>query len=229
MPEKARSRARPLTRGAVAARTGVNIETVRYYERIGLLPPPPRTAGGHRIYGEELLKRLTFIRRSRDLGFTLDEIRGLLRLVDGGDYTCADIARLIGRPKSGHTYNQIRATIESVPLIGGLFWSSAMKEGAIASLVLGTGAFFLFEFAVSPFVGLHPGVLGMMTGTLALVLVSKTTARRVGSNLQPPDSKSGALSVELRVRPTRVTRSMARRPGASGCPSESHKTDRSGT
>ncbi len=113
--------------------------------------------------------------------------------------------------------------------IGGLFWSSAMKEGAIASLVLGTGAFFLFEFAVSPFVGLHPGVLGMMTGTLALVLVSKTTARRVGSNLQPPDSKSGALSVELRVRPTRVTRSMARRPGASGCPSESHKTDRSGT
>ena len=91
MAERIPAQTPRLTRGAVAARTGVNIETVRYYERIGLLPPPPRTAGGHRIYGEELLKRLTFIRRSRDLGFTLDEIRGLLRLVDGGHYTCAEV------------------------------------------------------------------------------------------------------------------------------------------
>ena len=83
-----------LTRGELAARTGCNIETIRYYEQIGLLPPPPRSEGGHRLYGHELLKRLNFIRRSRELGFTLEEIRGLLRLVDGGNYTCAEVEAL---------------------------------------------------------------------------------------------------------------------------------------
>ncbi len=72
-------------------RTGVNIETVRYYEKIGLLPPPPRSEGGHRIYGEDLLKRLTLIRRGRERGFTLEEVGGLLALVDGGGYTCAEV------------------------------------------------------------------------------------------------------------------------------------------
>ncbi len=73
--------------GALSTRTGVNIETIRYYEREGLLPHPPRTAGGHRSYSEDHLKRLTFIRRSRELGFSIAEIRGLLALVDGGSYT----------------------------------------------------------------------------------------------------------------------------------------------
>lgn len=94
MAEKARARKQPLTRGVVAARTGVNIETVRYYERIGLLPAPPRSEGGHRMYDEGLLRRLNFIRRCRELGFTLDEVRGLLRLVDGGDYTCGEVKAL---------------------------------------------------------------------------------------------------------------------------------------
>ena len=83
-----------LTRGALAARTGCNIETIRYYEKIGLLPPPPRSAGGHRLYGRDLVKRLNFVRRSRDLGFTLEEIRELLRLVDGGTYTCGEVEQL---------------------------------------------------------------------------------------------------------------------------------------
>jgi MerR family transcriptional regulator, mercuric resistance operon regulatory protein len=83
-----------LTRGALAARTGCNIETIRYYEKIGLLPPPPRSAGGHRLYGRDLVKRLNFVRRSRDLGFTLDEIRELLHLVDGGTYTCGEVEQL---------------------------------------------------------------------------------------------------------------------------------------
>ena len=91
MAEKPRTRTQRLTRGVIAKRTGVNIETVRYYERIGLLPEPPRSAGGHRLYDEDLLRRLNFIRRSRELGFTLDEVRGLLRLVDGGDYTCGEV------------------------------------------------------------------------------------------------------------------------------------------
>ena len=83
-----------MTRGVIAARTGVNIETVRYYERIGLLPAPPRSEGGHRSYDEDMLRRLNFIRRSRELGFTLNEVRGLLLLVDGGDYTCGEVESL---------------------------------------------------------------------------------------------------------------------------------------
>lgn len=88
------SRAARLTVGALSKRTGCNIETIRYYERIGLMPKPPRTVGGHRIYDQDHLKRLNFIRRSRALGFTLDQIRGLLGLVDGGDYTCAEVKAL---------------------------------------------------------------------------------------------------------------------------------------
>jgi MerR family mercuric resistance operon transcriptional regulator len=84
----------PLTIGALSKYTGCNIETIRYYERIGLLPGPPRSAGGHRLYGEAHLKRLTFIRRGRELGFTLDDIKGLLGLVDGGAYTCAEVKAL---------------------------------------------------------------------------------------------------------------------------------------
>ncbi|MCK5366094.1 MAG: helix-turn-helix domain-containing protein [Gammaproteobacteria bacterium] len=80
--------------GALSEQTGCNIETIRYYEREGLLPNPPRTEGGHRVYDEEHLKRLTFIRRSRELGFTLEEVRGLLRMVDGEHYTCAQVKSL---------------------------------------------------------------------------------------------------------------------------------------
>lgn len=83
-----------LTIGQLSKRTGCNIETIRYYEKIGLLPPPPRSEGGYRLYGEDHLKRLTFVRRSRELGFSLDEIRGLLRLVDGGNYTCAEVKEI---------------------------------------------------------------------------------------------------------------------------------------
>ncbi|MGH6894952.1 MAG: MerR family transcriptional regulator [Geminicoccaceae bacterium] len=80
-----------MRRGELAERSGCNIETVRFYEKQGLLPAPPRTAGGHRDYAFEHLKRLTFIRRSRELGFTLGEVRSLLGLVDGGDWTCAEV------------------------------------------------------------------------------------------------------------------------------------------
>ena len=80
-----------LTIGRLAARTGVNIETIRYYERIGMIPPPPRSAGGQRRYEESHLRRLSFVRRCRELGFPLDEIRTLLALVDGGSYSCAEV------------------------------------------------------------------------------------------------------------------------------------------
>ena len=76
-----------LTIGEVSRRSGVKVETIRYYERIHLLPPPPRTEGGHRLYPDGHLRRLNFIRRARELGFNLDEIRNLLNLVDDG-YSC---------------------------------------------------------------------------------------------------------------------------------------------
>ena len=79
------------TIGKVSRRTGVHIETIRYYEKIGLLPKPPRSGGGHRLYDGAHVKRLTFIRRGRELGFTLDQIRTLLALVDGGDFTCDEV------------------------------------------------------------------------------------------------------------------------------------------
>ncbi len=79
------------SRGELAQRTGVNAETIRYYEKKGLMPEPPRSQGGHRVYDETHLQRLSFIRRCRELGFTLDETHGFLALVDEGRYTCAEI------------------------------------------------------------------------------------------------------------------------------------------
>lgn len=85
---------KPITIGGLSKRTGVNIETIRYYERIGVLPGAPRTSGGHRLYDEDHLKRLTFVRRSRELGFPLEEVRGLLRMVDGDGYSCDEVKAL---------------------------------------------------------------------------------------------------------------------------------------
>ncbi len=83
-----------LTIGGLSRRTGCKVETIRYYERIKMMPEPLRTMGGHRVYRRDDVKRLTFIRRSRELGFTLQEVRGLLRLVDGGEYSCAEVKTL---------------------------------------------------------------------------------------------------------------------------------------
>lgn len=80
--------------GELSKRTDVKIETIRYYEREKLLPEPPRTAGGHRFYSDEHIKQLTFIRRSRQLGFSMEEIRELLVLVEGKTYTCGEVKEL---------------------------------------------------------------------------------------------------------------------------------------
>jgi MerR family mercuric resistance operon transcriptional regulator len=93
MGHPSRDREARLRRGELAKDSGCNIETVRFYERAGLLPAPPRSAAGHRLYSQEHLRRLVFIRRSRDLGFTLEEVRGLLAMVDGG-YTCGEVQAL---------------------------------------------------------------------------------------------------------------------------------------
>lgn len=80
-----------LHRAALARRTGCNLETIRYYEKIGMMPEPPRTKAGYRVYDDRHVERLRFILRARELGFSLDDIRGLLALVDRGTQTCAEV------------------------------------------------------------------------------------------------------------------------------------------
>ena len=83
-----------LTIGKVAEQTGCHIETIRYYEKEDLLPPPGRSAGGHRLYTSDLIERLVFIRRSRELGFSMQEIRELLSVVDGRQVSCERVKNL---------------------------------------------------------------------------------------------------------------------------------------
>jgi MerR family mercuric resistance operon transcriptional regulator len=80
-----------LQRAELARRTGCNLETIRYYEKVRLLPEPPRTAGGYRSYDTTHERRLRFVLRARELGFSLDEIRELLHLVDERDQPCAEV------------------------------------------------------------------------------------------------------------------------------------------
>ena len=80
-----------MTRGEVADKADVNPETLRYYERKGLIPKPPRSDGGFRLYDESYVDRLRFIQRAKDLGFTLAEIKDLLDLRVGEEATCRDV------------------------------------------------------------------------------------------------------------------------------------------
>lgn len=80
--------------GEVAAASGCHLETIRYYERIGLLPRPSRTASGYRAFAPADIERLRFVTRGRDLGFSLDEIRSLLQLAGRDDLSCAEVDRV---------------------------------------------------------------------------------------------------------------------------------------
>jgi DNA-binding transcriptional MerR regulator len=82
--------------GALAERTGTNAPTIRYYEEIGLLRPADRQPGGQRVYGEEDARRLSFIRRCRDFGFPIEQVRALVALLDDRTRSCMearDLAR----------------------------------------------------------------------------------------------------------------------------------------
>jgi Hg(II)-responsive transcriptional regulator len=82
----------------VARRAGVNAQTLRYYERRGLLPDPPRTASGYRAYEPEAVRIVRFIKRAQELGFSLTEVEMLLHLADGGPESC-DGARQLAQRK----------------------------------------------------------------------------------------------------------------------------------
>jgi MerR family mercuric resistance operon transcriptional regulator len=103
------ARAEGLTIGKLSELTGVNIETIRYYEKIGMLPPPPRTESGRRIYGPTESRILAFIRRSRELGFSPDEVRTLLRLGGPEKASCREIRQI-----ATHHLDGIRAKISDL-------------------------------------------------------------------------------------------------------------------
>ncbi|WP_172332058.1 helix-turn-helix domain-containing protein [Mangrovicoccus sp. HB161399] len=85
------------TIGALARHAGTKVQTIRYYEQIGLMPEPGRSAGGQRRYGGEALDRLAFIRHARQLGFPLEAIRELLGLADTPERSCADVDAIARR------------------------------------------------------------------------------------------------------------------------------------
>ncbi len=86
-----------IRRADLARMTGCNMETIRYYENVGIMPDPPRDRNNYRRYDDSHVARLRFVMRARDLGFSLDEIRDLLALVDGGMQTCAEVRSIASR------------------------------------------------------------------------------------------------------------------------------------
>jgi DNA-binding transcriptional MerR regulator len=80
--------AKGLTIGVLATQTGCSVPTIRYYEQIGLLPKPPRLPGGHRVYGRADQQRLIFIRRSRDFGFSIEQVKELVALAGSPKRDC---------------------------------------------------------------------------------------------------------------------------------------------
>jgi MerR family mercuric resistance operon transcriptional regulator len=95
--------------GEAASASGCHIETIRYYERVGLLPAPARTDSGYRHYTDAQVQRLRFITRGRELGFSLGEIRSLLALADDESLSCADVDRL-----ARQHLNEIRARVREL-------------------------------------------------------------------------------------------------------------------
>jgi DNA-binding transcriptional MerR regulator len=87
--------------GVLSRRAGVKVPTIRYYEQIGLIDPPGRSAGNQRRYTEAGLKRLTFIRHARDLGFSLADTRELLELSDQPEGECSDAHNIAARHLDG--------------------------------------------------------------------------------------------------------------------------------
>src|SRR6266852_621094 len=116
------SRAENLPIGELSRLSGVNIETIRYYERLKMLPPPPRTASGRRIYGATDLRTLVLIRRSRELGFSLEEIRALLRLGGPEKASCREVREI-----AAHHLEDIRAKLGDLKKLERLLAKTAAR------------------------------------------------------------------------------------------------------
>lgn len=111
-----------LMRAELAKRTSCNLETIRYYEKVGLMPEPPRSGAGYRLYGDSHVRRLKFILRARELGFSIEDIQGLLGLVDGGHQTCAQVKERTENHLAG-----VRAKIADLKRIEKVLFDTASK------------------------------------------------------------------------------------------------------
>jgi DNA-binding transcriptional MerR regulator len=101
-----------LTIGALSAQTQCSVPTIRYYEQIGLLPPPQRASNGHRYYRDSDLKRLGFIKRCRDFGFPIEQVRGLAGLFEDGGRACVEV-----RDLAQEHLEQVRARMAELRLL----------------------------------------------------------------------------------------------------------------
>ena len=109
---------RQFTIGELSRRTSIGIETIRYYERIGLMPRPPRTGGGRRAFGPDNLATLSFIKHCRELGFSLDDIRALL-VLRASDRSCSDVKSIATRHLEAvrvklHTLSEIEESLTAL-------------------------------------------------------------------------------------------------------------------
>ncbi|GAB3627633.1 MerR family transcriptional regulator [Pandoraea terrae] len=124
-----------MTIGQLAGAAGVNVETIRYYHRRGLLPTPPRPTGGIRRYPAAALSRLRFIRRSQALGFSLDEVETLLSLHDG--QTCAT-ARAIAEHRLADVGRRIKDLQTLEGALATLVMRCATSTGKVACPLIGS-------------------------------------------------------------------------------------------
>ena len=116
------SRGKGLPMGGLSRLSGVNIETIRYYERIKMLPAPPRTGSGRRVYDQTHLRTLVFRRRSRELGFSLDEIRALIRLGGPEKASCREVREI-----AAHHLEHIRAKLSDLKKLERLLAGTVAK------------------------------------------------------------------------------------------------------
>lgn len=105
--------------GELSRRTGVNIETIRYFEKAGIIAAPPRTEGGHRAYDEQHVRMLGFIKRARDLGFTPKEVRAIVNLGGPGKACCDEVREI-----AAHHLEQVRSKIANLTQLEQLFAST---------------------------------------------------------------------------------------------------------
>lgn len=111
-----------LSIGELARRTGVHIETIRYFEKVGLLGTPDRTEGGHRVYTERHVRALSFIKRARELGFAPNEVRAILNLGGPGKACCDEVQEI-----AVHHLEQVRSKMADLARLERLLASTVER------------------------------------------------------------------------------------------------------
>ena len=143
-----------LTIGKVSSATGCNIETIRFYEKEGLLPAPARSSGGHRLYSAALVDRLSFILRCRNLGFSMPDVRQLLSLVDGHEVTQERVKGIVNEHLAA-TREEEGIGICAGAWLGGRFPAILMQNSGLTNAVSPlTSLNYIFQIPVLGFVSL---------------------------------------------------------------------------